>query len=282
MAVGALFFSLMGLLVKLAGARIPAQEIVLIRASMNLLFTYVLVRRGGVSLWGHNRPLLVLRGLAGFVGLSCLFYSLPRLPLAEGIVLMNSYPVFTAIAAYPILGEALGRPEWAALLISMVGVLVMVRPSFLFGGAEAALSPIPVAVALTGAVAAGIAYVLVRKLRATEHPLTVVFYFPLVSAPASLPWVIAHGVWPTAIEWLWLLGIGITSQVAQVAVTQGLHRERAGRATAVTYLQFVFALLWGWLFLSEFPDAWRLFGALLIIGGVLLLPLSRRKTGDPG
>ena len=41
-----------------------------------------------------------------------------------------------------------------------------------------------------------------RKLRDTEHPLVVVFYFPLVSIPASLPLLATSAVWPTPLEWL--------------------------------------------------------------------------------
>jgi drug/metabolite transporter (DMT)-like permease len=277
MALGALFFSVMGLLVKLAGERIPGQEIVFVRAILNLIFTVLLVRRAGVSLWGSNRPLLLARGFFGYVALSCFFFVLPRLPLADGIILMNTYPLFTALIAVPILGEAIGRRESAALGAGILGVMLMSRPSWLFGESPSQLDMLPVGIAVGGAVAAAVAYVLVRKLRSTEHPLTVVFYFPLVAAPASLPAVIAIGVWPTAIEWFWLLGIGVASQIAQVFITKGLHSERAGRASSVTYLQFVFALAWGWIFFQEFPDGWRFLGAATIIGGAMLLPWRKPR-----
>ena len=71
MVWSALAFSGMTLLVKVAGRELPSQEIVLARAVISLVLSWAIVRRAGVSLWGERRPLLLLRGLVGFVGLSC-------------------------------------------------------------------------------------------------------------------------------------------------------------------------------------------------------------------
>lgn len=279
MALGALFFSLMGLMVKLVGDRIPAQEIVLVRALLNLAFTLYLIRRAGLAVWGNNQPLLLTRGVFGYIALSCFFFAIPRLPLADGMILINTYPLFTALIAIPILHERIGRAEGIALLAGLIGVTLISRPVWLFGANTSNLALLPVGVTLLGAMCAATAYVVVRKLRTTEHPLVVVLYFPLIAAPASFPLVMASGVWPTATEWLLLLGIGITSQLGQIFITAGLHAERAGRASAVTYLQFVFALIWGWLVFAEFPDVWRLLGSAIIISGALMLPWKRARRG---
>ena len=57
-----------------------------------------------------------------------------------------------------------------------------------------------------GAFFAGCAYVCVRKLGATEHPLVIVLYFPLVAllaAPVTVPFMAEAAVWPIGSEWLW-------------------------------------------------------------------------------
>ncbi|HEU0054714.1 MAG TPA: EamA family transporter, partial [Longimicrobium sp.] len=84
---------------------------------------------------------------------------------------------------------------------------------------------------------------------------------------------------PTPKEWAVLLGVGISTQLGQVAITRGLHLERAGRATATGYLQIVFAALWGALFFSELPDMGTVIGAALIVGSTLLL--ARRPASAP-
>jgi drug/metabolite transporter (DMT)-like permease len=87
-----------------------------------------------------------------------------------------------------------------------------------------------------------------------------------VSAPFALPvWI-----WPDAVGWLWLAGIGVSTQIAQVALTKGLAREAAGRATAVGYLQVAFATVFGALVFHVWPDGWSWAGMALIVGSLVL------------
>jgi drug/metabolite transporter (DMT)-like permease len=74
-----------------------------------------------------------------------------------------------------------------------------------------------------------------------------------------------------------LLAVGVTAQAGQVYLTRGLQLEPAGRATAVGYLQIVFAAIWGAAFFSEYPDAWAVTGALLILVSTLTLARSRER-----
>jgi len=286
MAVGAFWFSVMSLLVKVAGERLPSQQIVLARAVVTLALSWAMVRRAGVSPWGKARGRLALRGLAGAVGLTCFYFSLVHLPLAEATVIQYMNPVFTAVLAGALLGERMGRREVACVFLSLAGVVLVTHPAVLFGG-EARLSPLYVGIALTGALGSAIAYTTIRTLR-DEHPLVVVFYLPLLTVPITIPPLLfgSGARWPTPVEWLVLAGIGVATQVAQVYMTRGLQMERAGRATAVGYLQIVFAALWGILFFGEAPDAWSFAGAALIVGSTLTLVRGaapkREESAAPG
>ncbi len=275
MALGAFWFSLMSLLVKVAGQRIPSPQVVLVRGVITLALSYWLVRRAGVSPWGNNRLRLAVRGFLGFVGLSCFYFSLAHLPIAEATVFQYMNPVFTALLAGWLLGEGMGRREVACVAGSLLGVALVTQPDFLFGGGTR-LEPLYVAIAMTGALGSAGAYVTIRTLT-REHPLVIVFYLPLVTVPATLPMVGANAVWPTPLEWLVLAGVGVTTQIAQVYMTRGLQMEAAGRATAVGYLQIVFAALWGAVFFGELPDGWSVLGVLLIVGSTLALVWRGKK-----
>lgn len=281
MALAAFWFSVMSLLVKLSGQRLGTQQIVLARGVISLLLSYWLLRRVRLSPWGREPWLLLLRGVLGFAALSCFYYGVIHLPLADATVIQYTNPIFTALLAAWLLGERIGWRQGALVLLSMTGVVLMARPSFLFGERTTALDPLVVAIALTGAILSAGAYVTVRSLGAREHPLIIVFYFPLVTVPASLPFAIAGWVWPTSWEWLVLLGVGISTQIGQVYLTRGLQLEPAGRATSVAYLQIVFAGLWGVLFFSEHPGVWSLAGALLILGSTLALGRRARRPREP-
>jgi len=277
MVASAFAFSVMSALVKLAGERLPSQELVLARAAVSLVLSWLLLRRARRSVWGERRGLLLVRGALGFLGLSAFYWSVTHLPIAEATVLQYTHPLFTALLAALFLGERLHRGLLGASLLGLAGVVIVARPAALFGEHPAALDPLAVGIALSGALFSAAAYVCVRRLSATEHPLVIVFYFPLVAVPASVPTVVPVAVWPQGLEWLLLLAIGVATQFGQVFLTQGLRREPAARATAVSYLQVVFAALWGVLLFGERLGALALVGAALVLAGSFAA--ARQRTG---
>jgi drug/metabolite transporter (DMT)-like permease len=264
MATSAFGFSVMAMLVKLASRELPTGEIVLVRAVVTLGLSVWLVRRAGISPWGARRGRLVLRGVLGFSGLAFYYLSLARLPLAEATTLQNVVPVITALLAWRLLGERVGWAGAFALACGLGGVLLVARPFSHAGG-----DPVGIACALAAALASAAAYTTVRELSRTEHPLVIVLYFPLIATPLAIPWAASNFVAPSVAGWLMLLGIGAATQVGQVFLTKGLAIERAGRATAMGYLQIVFAIGWQLCVFGDAPSTWTLAGASLIIAGTL-------------
>ena len=277
MAYAAFWFSAMSLLVKIAGARLPSMQIILVRAVITLALSWALVRRAKLSPWGNRKGMLIIRGLLGCAALTCFYFSIVHLPLAEATVIQYTNPVFAALLAAVLIGERLGLREVAGVIASMAGVAMIAQPAFLFAGSPP-IDPLHVAIAVAGALFSATAYVTVRMLRGADDALVIVFYFPLVTVPLVLPFAIAGWIRPTLFEWMVMLGVGVTTQIAQVYMTRGLQLEPTGRATAVGYLQIVFAALWGALLLGDRPDRWSGLGAVIIIGGTLLVSLGRRPA----
>lgn len=277
MAASAVFFSGMSALVKLAGHRLPAGEIVLVRVILTLILSLVMVRRAGLSPWGTRRGALVLRGLLGFTALSCYYWTLTTLPLAVATTIYFVAPIVTAIAAAIILHERSGWAAVVAIALGFAGTLMVAQPG------TGAVDPVATLIAVAGAVSSGFAYVTVRQLSREEDPLVIVFYFPLVALPLSIPWAVSHAIWPTAREWLVLGGIGVLTQAAQVCLTRGLSLERAGRASAVGYLQVVLSMIWGITLFGEVPAGATIAGAALIIAGTAVVASTSGVSGTrPG
>ena len=267
MAAAAFFFSIMSVLVKAAGQRLPAQEMVLARAAVGAVISWAWLRSRGISPLGNRKGLLLARSVIGFGALSAFFFALTRLPLADATVIQYTNPVFTAVLAAVFLSERVRGRDLGLILVSLAGVVLMTRPTFLFGGLDQRLDPLAVAVALAGAVLSAGAYVTVRELGKTEDPVVIVFWFAMVATLGSAPFTAVHGLLPTPLEWGALLAIGVATQLGQVFLTKGLREERAGRAMAVAYMQIVFAAIWGAVFFAEYPDFWGVTGALLIVLG---------------
>jgi len=275
MVASAFSFALMGVCVKLADSRIPAVEVVLARAVVSLVLSWLLLRRAGVNPWGQRKGLLIWRGAIGTLALLCVYQALAQLPLAAATVLQYSYPTFTALLAWLHLGEPIGRRVLLAMALGWLGVLLLAQPPQLLHGwlgssPAAALPLLPVAVALLGALCTALAYVSVRALRHSEHPLVIVFYFPLVALVLSLPPVLLNPVVPSGAELLALVGVGVFTQLGQVNLTRALMALPAARATTISYVQVGFAVLWGWLLFGEALDGATLAGAVLVLAATLI------------
>lgn len=280
MLSSALAFSLMGVCVKAVGSRLPLAEVVLARALVSVGLSWWLLRRRNLPIWGKRKGMLILRGVIGTAALGCVYGALAQLPLASATVLQYLYPTFTALLAWATLREHLAPQLLLAMALGWLGVLVVAQPSWLTGQASA-LPLLPLLLGVAGAVLTALAYVSVRALGRSEHPLVIVFYFPLVAIPLTLPLVALQPVWPTTTELLWLVGVGLFTQLGQIGLTKGLMALPAARATAMSYAQVVFAALWGWLFFAERLSGWTVLGAALVLSATLVsLAVPRAGAGD--
>jgi drug/metabolite transporter (DMT)-like permease len=265
MVLSALAFSLMVVGVKQVGGRLPLGEVVLARGLVSLALSFWTTRRLGVDPWGRRRGLLLLRGLVGSTALFCVYAAVVHLPLAAATVLQYLYPTFTALLAWLLLAEPLGWRLLLATALGWLGVLLVAQPT-----ASIPLPTLWVLVAVAGALLTALAYVSVRRLAESEHPAVIILYFPLVAVPMSLPLVLLDPVLPTPIELLWLLGVGVFTQVGQVGLTRALSELPAARATAISYVQVGFAGLWGWWIFGEAIELPTAIGAALILAATLI------------
>jgi drug/metabolite transporter (DMT)-like permease len=287
-----LSFSLMGVCVKALGGRLPVAEVVMARSAVSLVLSVVMLRQAGLSPWGTRKLLLVLRGVIGTGALFCVFAALAQLPLAPATVLQYLQPTFTAVLAWVLLKEQVGAAVISAAVLGWLAVVVLSNPgdlgallgplgSALLGGQS---NPLPlggVLLALAGALLSACAYVSVRALGRSEHPLVIVFYFPLVGLVLTLPLVAANPVWPTGWEALALVGVGLFTQLGQIGITNGLLGMPAARATAMSYVQVPLAALWGWLWFQEPLDPDTATAATLVLLATLL-SLKRSRPSAAG
>lgn len=270
MLLSALAFAFMGAMVKIASTQgLPLLQIIFVRALISVFLSLIDIRRCGAHPLGKQRGLLLARGLVGFLSLIGVFYAFTNLPYAQATVLQYLHPVFTAGLALWFLAERPSSPTLICIALSLLGLACIVSPYFL--NTDTAVMPITALLAgLGGAFGSGVAYTLVRKLAATEHPSVIVLYFPMVCIPATLLLGSNHFIWPSHSGWLALIGVGCFTQLGQLSLTKAMQTDSASKATSLSYLQIVFAAGLGWLVFDEIPAAATLTGAGFILLGALI------------
>ena len=126
MAVGAFWFSVMSVLVKLAGQRLPSMEIVFFRGILTLAMSYVIVKRAGIQpVLGTNRRLLLQRGILGAAALACFLFSLTHLPLAEATLIQA--PAFVELRDGERTYVVAHAPGWSGCLLFLLCLVLQIR-----------------------------------------------------------------------------------------------------------------------------------------------------------
>ncbi len=275
MLLSALGFALMAASVKAVGGYgIPVMEIVAARAIVSLAISYVDVKRKRISVWGHNKPLLIARGAIGAVSLMVIYFAVTTMPLAEATILQYTYPAFTAVLALIFLKERIQIATIICIALSILGLLVMMLPGM--DTDTTALPLLSIGAALLGAFGSAAAYVIVRQLSRSEDGSVIIFYFPLIALPASLILLGDDFVMPGTEALILLIMVGIFTQIGQIGMTKAMSAESAGKATAYAYVQVIFSAILGIMFFSEIPTFWTLMGGGLIIAGALVNALMKR------
>ena len=112
--------------------------------------------------------------------------------------------------------------------------------------------------------------------------LVIIFYFPLVIIPLILPLVIRDWVTPTAIQWLYLLGVGVFVQIAQYFMTRAYQLGDASVVSLPGYLGVIWASAGGYFFFDESLSLLAFFGITLVMAGVVGNTLYRRHKISQG
>lgn len=240
-----------------------------------LVLPFVL-SRGSAAVATRRMPLLILRGLLGFVSVSMGFYCVSVLPLVTATVLFFTAPLFVTLLAIPLLGERADWRRMSATLCGFAGTAVVL--GFAPGGFHPAM---PVAVG--SAVLFALSLIVGKRVATTERPVTIMFYFSLVTLLASAgPAVI---VWqtPSTGEVLLLAVVGV---FAAARVYFDIRAYAAGEASFVApfgYFRIILVGGAGYLLFAEIPSSNALVGAALIVASTLYIAEreARRDRAGP-
>jgi drug/metabolite transporter (DMT)-like permease len=249
---------------------IPAMEIIFFRCIVATTICLVGLKRAKASVVGTNHAMLLLRGLFGTTALFTFFTTLQHMPLAPAQTVQYLSPIFTTIIAIFVLKEGIGIPQVAFYAIAFAGVLLIDR-------VDDRISPFYMALGIVSAFCSGMAYNLVRSMRGKEHPLTIVFHFQAVGAVAGFIFLFFDWKTPQGWDWLFLVCVGVFSQLGQVFLTRSLQTEPVAGVAIVIYSGLVYAITVGWIIFGEPQSLASIGGMALVVAGVLASVMYGRR-----
>ena len=254
-------------------ATMPVMEIVFFRSVVAGIFCYIGIRQAKVHWAGVNKKYLIYRGVAGTIALVFFFITLQKIPLASATVLQYLSPIFTALIAVFFLKESVKVLQWFFYAMAFGGVL-------LIKNFDPRVSLGYLVLGIIGALGSGIAYNFVRKLKDTDHPMVVILYFQLVGLVVTIPFLFFDWKTPVGVEWVYLLMVGIFSQLGQIFLTNAFSRERAASVAIVVYTGLIYAISVGWIIYDEPQTLFTFLGMALVVAGVASSVIYGRRLKD--
>ncbi|GGL56252.1 DMT family transporter [Wenxinia marina] len=227
---------------------------------------------------GTLRPVhpgwIAVRTVAGVVTALTAFYAFSVLPLAQVYTIIFATPLIITILSIPILGERVRLRRWAAVIVGLMGVLVVLRP----GSTELELGH---AAALVAAVGGSLAAIIVRKVGADERPVVLMLY-PMVANFVVMGAALGFVYEPMPVQ-----HVGALALMAGLGWIGGLciiAAYKTGEAVVVApmqYSQIIWATIYGYLLFSEGVETNTLVGAAIIIAsGIYIVARESRAGGD--
>ncbi len=196
------------------------------------------------------------------------------MPIGDVHAVNAAAPLMVVALSVPLLGEPVGWRRWSAVLAGFAGVLLIVRPGF------AQIQP-AVLLALLGAAMWACYQIMVRLCARVDRSETTSLWTAVVGLGLTSLMGPAVWVWPDARGWMLLGAIALLGSLAHIAFIRALGITQPSRLQPFSYTLFVWAVVVGYLFFGDIPDAWTFAGAAIIIAsGIYAWHRERVRSGS--
>lgn len=269
-------FSVMDVIMKRLVETYPSMQVTFLRgiASLPLLLAATAVFGNWRQLVPVRWKLHLLRGFIS-VGTLCSFiYSVSILSLADAYTIFMSAPLLITALSVFLLRDHVELRRWIAVLIGMVGVIIVLRPT------GAGLITLGGLAAFGAALGYAISAITIRILARTDSSAATVFWalllMTIISGLLALPrWIDLRFQ-----DWLWIAGLGVSGAFGQYFITDAFRRAQPAVIAPLEFTALAWGMLFDWLIWNTSPSARMLTGASIIVASGLYVIRRERKVGS--
>lgn len=248
-------------------------QIMELRSLIGLVMLYPLIRASGgfgamktTRLWHH-----AARNTVHYAAQFGWFVALTLIPLAQVVALEFTMPIWTACLAVGFLGERMNVRKALAIILGLLGVGLIVRPS------AAGLSP-GQAIALAAAVGFAVSVTLTKSLTRTDSAVAIIFWMLVFQSLLGAVPALATWRWPSATAWGWVVVVAFCGTFSHYCMARAMRHAEATTVVPMDFLRVPLMALAGWLVYAERVDVFSVIGTSLILLGNLL---NVRRSGVP-
>jgi drug/metabolite transporter (DMT)-like permease len=281
--IGVLGVSLASILIKLAQAEaVPSTLIAASRMVIAaLVLTPITLRRYGKEIQGLQRSQLLLAAASGLflaIHFATWVKSFEYTSVLVGVVLVNTNPLWAAILEVVFLRAKLGRWVIIGLVVGILGSVVVALPSSGSLHFEANLGSL---LALIGAFAVAVYFVIGRNLRATLSLLPYIWLVYSCAAIFLMVLVLATGTPILGYSLKGYLFLVLTALIPQLighsSLNFALRYFPASYVGIAAQLEPALSAIVAFLLFTEIPTGLQIIGSVVILCGVILASLGQAQ-----
>ncbi|WP_230934465.1 DMT family transporter [Psychroserpens luteolus] len=260
MIISAFAFAILNVFVKSLN-QFNVYQIVFFRSIGSLAFTIPFLLHHKISLLGKKKTLLILRGVVGFVAMTLFFSSIKHLSMGSAVSIRYLSPIFAALLALVMLKEKIKYLQWFCFAIAFSGVLIL-------KGFDTQINEIGLLYAIASAFFTGLVFIIIKKIGNNDHPIVIVNYFMIIAACLGGLFAVSEWNNPVGIEWIILLSLGVFGYFGQYYMTKAFLIGEVNQVGPLKYIEVIFTMLIGAIWLDEIYTFWSFIGVSLIIIGL--------------
>lgn len=240
-----------------------------------------------------------MRGVSGYFSFGLLYVAYRMIPLADASTIVFSAPVFVVIFAWLVLKEECGLFQTVILIITLIGVVLISRPTFIFGGRdeeEGTLRIEGTIVAVIASLFTAMNFIVIRKLPKTPAAVIINAFSVIAITFGILTLVITRNLVPgkggllgemvyapsSLHEIGCLVGNGVCGVLGQFCLTVALKVEEAGLVSLARTIDIVLAFVFQVIWLPEEVVEWTsVLGAVIVSSAVCLTAFKKWMSQRP-
>lgn len=271
-----LILAIMSACIKWLGPEFPTGQIMFYRSLFAVppILLAAALGEGLHLLKAHSVTPHAMRSITGAGAMFCTFSALTLIPLADAVSIGFAAPLFIVVLAVITLGERVHLYRWSAVAVGFMGVILMIGPHFETG----TTSLLGASFALAGAVLTAASMILIRRMSAQEHSITIAFYFSLTCAAVGLCTLVTGWHAQSPMQTGVLVMTGLLGGVGQLFLTLSYRYAEASVIAPLDYTNMIWATILGYFVFGELPTTIVWAGSIIVISaGLLILWREHRR-----
>jgi drug/metabolite transporter (DMT)-like permease len=267
-------FAIMDVSIKRLVETYPAIQVTFLRGFASIPFLLA-----GTALFGRWRDLIprrwklhVVRGVLAAAVLWLFVYAVKLLSLGDAYSIFMSAPLLITALSVPLLHERVGWRRWLAVIVGLIGVLVILKPS---GNEWVSLGGLA---AFAAALGYAVNAITIRILQRTDTGAATIIWSLLVLTLISGAFSISGWLPIRGQDAGWILSLGISGAMGQYLITYAFRSAAPSVLAPLEYTALAWGMLFDYLIWLTTPTNRMLVGASIIVASGLYVFHRERRA----